>query len=85
MIASGAFETVVGWLVDLVASAISVVPVISLPSSGGAFASVTAVLQGATYFVPLFALVFVATVWGVYVGLWVGLVVWRWVRTVGAP
>ena len=85
MIASGAFETVVGWLVELVASAMSVVPVVSLPSSGGAFGSVRDALQGATYFVPLSALVFVATVWGVYVGLWVGLVVWRWVRTVGAP
>lgn len=85
MIASGAFETVLAWLVDVVSNGISVVPVISLPSSGGAFSSVSAVLQGATYFVPLFALVFVATVWGVYVSLWVGLVVWRWVRTVGAP
>lgn len=85
MIASGAFETFVGWLVDLVASAVSVVPVVGFPSTGGAFVSVRNALQGATYFVPLSALVFVATVWGVYVGLWVGLVVWRWVRTVGAP
>ena len=85
MIASGALEAVVAWLVDLLAGAISLVPVISLPSSGGAFASVRTVLQGATYFVPVSALVFVATVLAVYVGLWVGLVVWRWVRTVGAP
>lgn len=81
----GMLETVYRWFADMLVAGVSVVPVPAMPSTGGAWDAVLQVVNGATYFVPMSALTFAVAVWLVYLGVWVGLATWRWVRTLGAP
>lgn len=81
----GSAERLLASGADAVLWGIGLVPVLTLPSSSGAWASLSSVISGASFFIPASALAWSVGAWSVYIGTWLGLAMWRWARTLGAP